>query len=266
MRSRSPAGLGSDGLGRTLLGGLGWAALLCVAQPLASAAPPNEAIVVLDPGHGGSNRGALGPDGAREKDITLALARRVVPLLEARPRVRVLLTRDADHHLSLRERAEMANVVSARLLLSIHCNSTLRVGPRGHEVLLLSAAGQRHPEHPGVLLEPLPVAEVSAEALLSAIRADLGAEGRQELSALAARTLHDALRRHLDSPARGLRQGPYDVLIHAGVPAVVAEVGFLNHPREGRRLLDADYQQRIAQALARGVLAYLDATDTAPNP
>lgn len=235
------------------------------AAPEATAEGADAVIVLVDPGHGGSNRGALGPDGAQEKELTLAMARRLASLLEAQPGVRVLLTRDADHHVSLRERAEMANQVDAQLLISVHCNSAAWVGPRGHEVILLSVDGHQRPEHPGVLLQPLQGAQVGREALASAIEADLQAQGRHELSALAARSLHAALSRHLSGPGRGLRQGPYDVLIHAAVPAVVVEVGFLNHPQEGRRLVEPEFQQRAAEGMAEGVRAYL-AASAAPAP
>lgn len=221
---------------------------------------PRGVVVVIDPGHGGANRGALGPDGTQEKSINLAVALRMQELLEAESELRVVLTRERDHHLGLKERAEVANVLGAALLLSIHCNSAPRVGPRGYESLFLSISGMHDPAHPGVLHEPLDARgdTEQPEALVAAITADLMAQTVHQRSELLARMLDEEMALRLEGPNRGVRQASFDVLIHAAVPAAVVEVGFLNHPHEGRLLASPAYQEEIALALAAAVRRYVE--------
>ncbi len=254
-----------------LLAPLWLAGILGAAAP-AGAAPPAPAaglrfgssspLVVIDPGHGGANRGALGPDGVEEKRITLAVAQRLRAILEDQTEYGLILSHEQDLHISLRERAEVANLLGADLLLSIHCNSSPRPGPRGYESFYLSTGGLQDPAHPDLIHAPLPSQELPEDAAggpqALAILGDLEARARHERSALLALHLVEAMATRLRGPDRGVRQAPFDVLIHARVPAVVVELGFLNHPQEGRLLLDPAHQELAAQALATGVRRYLD--------
>ena len=111
----------------------------------ADAGPARPPLVVIDPGHGGPNNGALGA--GAEKDVTLDVARRIAARLEAETDVRVVLTRDGDWHLPLRDRAEIANQLRADAFISIHCNASPEPGPRGFETWFLSQEGSRHVLH-----------------------------------------------------------------------------------------------------------------------
>lgn len=221
--------------------------------------------VVIDPGHGGSNTGSPGRGDVLEKRVTLAIARAVQRRLE-QAGVRVSLTRARDTYVPIRARARQANALKPRCFLSIHTNATADHGRRGAETYLLSRAA----------------IDIRARRAADAAPDDAGGVVA-ELQALAvARTslrLAELIQRHLvgvglprgDDPYgtvdRGVRQAAHDVLADAEVPAVLVEVGFLDHPVEGRLLASAAGQAVVADRLAAGVLAFLrGASVTAPSP
>lgn len=219
--------------------------------------------VVLDPGHGGAQDGAIGPGGEKEKEIVLAIARELRRELEARGAARVLLTRESDSDLSLAARAEQANEAEAELLLSIHCNSLPRGTPRADEIRGVetwfqsptAASDNAHRIAEQENGEQQPQQELSAE--LSFILDDLGKTAAQRDSALLARAVHQRLIKGLKLPDRGVQQAPLQVLLKAQMPSVLVEVGFLSNRAEAKRLTTAAWQKRIASALADGIEEYL---------
>jgi len=223
-----------------------------VAAPPIGAPPAPEAaafVVALDPGHGGSNLGAAA-DGLVEKDVTLALARRLRARLEATPGVRVVLCRDADVLVPIRARSRCAARAGAGLFLSLHANAT----PAG-----VTPGTQR-----GFELYVLPPEDVTDDAMIAALGAP-GPDGvwtahlaraAGEASIAAAAALEARLRVGLGAGlSRGTRQGgaALDVLRGAGVPAVLVEVGFLDDPRDRPLLATHGGQDRLAEVLAAGV-------------
>ena len=229
------------------------ALVTCAASPAAKAPPrPRLPLVVLDPGHGGGNYGAAGP--AIEKEVTLALARRAAELLERTTGTRVALTREWDHHVGLAERAEIANRLGADALLSLHCNSSPTPGPTGFEAFYLSTPGAAQPRHLRAVRARAP--EGVSEHVRS-ILADLASGGSRLGGAHLADAVREQLARAVPGPDRGVKPAAYTVLVSASVPAAVLEVGFLNHPEEGRALADPAYQERVATGVARGVADFL---------
>ncbi|MDY0059210.1 MAG: N-acetylmuramoyl-L-alanine amidase [Myxococcota bacterium] len=221
------------------------------------AAPP---LVVLDPGHGGSNEGARTGGGVLEKELTGQITARVRRLLEEQTGVRVALTREQDTYLGLRERAELANRLGAALLLSIHGNSAPHDRARGHETFFLSPAGAARlasPEPDPTLAAAVP-SGASEAAAVAAITTELRTTATQRQSERLALLVQQELNRRLVGPSRGVRQATFDVLLHATVPAAVVEVGFLNHPIEGPLLATPAYQERIAAALAAAICRFLE--------
>jgi N-acetylmuramoyl-L-alanine amidase len=208
-------------------------------------------VVAIDAGHGGSNLGAVDAGGLAEKQVTLALARRTRELLAAAPGVRVVLCRDADVLVPIRARARCAAEARASLFLSLHANAT----PAG-----VAPGSQR-----GFELYVLPPADVEDDANLAALggpSADGAWRGHlvrasAERSVAAARALDARLREALTPRlARGIRQGgaALDVLRGAGAPAVLVEVGFLDHAQDRETLRSSEGRERLARALAAGVL------------
>lgn len=231
--------------------------LLLLAPLGASAAP---FTVVLDPGHGGRHDGALSPDGVKEKDVALGVARALRELLEQDDDVRVVLTREDDSHVALVDRTARANGIRADLLLSIHCNSmpTARARKRvvGIETYFLSADASDREAHELAARENADgAAEAGPETLdpISLILQDLSRSQAHADASLLARHLHKSMVTDLDTKDRGVKQAPFVVLLGAEMPAVLVEIGFLSHPVEGKKLARQSHQQRVAAALRDGI-------------
>ncbi len=216
--------------------------------------------VVIDPGHGGSNHGCRAAVGQlQEKDVTLALAWRLAAdLRRALPHAQVVLTRTRDETLTLAERVAFANAEGADLLISLHANASESRTQTGFETYLLDrAASSREAariarrENDGALARP--GAEDPAAAMVRQLA--LGAH-RRNAAWLARRIQQLQAQAFPDRLDRGVRQAPFDVLMGARMPAVLFEIGFLDHPEEGPRLLQAQTQARISRALARAVDEY----------
>ncbi len=241
---------------------------------------PPAPIVVLDPGHGGPDPGTVGY--VVEKQVTLDLALRVKKILEAKG-VEVVLTRDGDYDLApkgvkdlherkildLDKRAEMTNG-NRNLFVSIHVNSAERPA-RGIEVYYLGttlddrvlslAIAENGGGELGVRLTQK--AESTAEAAL----ADLIAQGNLQFSARLADVILERLIERTGTTNRGVHSAPFYVLRYARIPAVLVEVGFANHPTEGRLLARADYRQKLAEGIAEGILEVLqNGAFAATNP
>lgn len=225
-----------------------FAAGSALASPQSLEPPP---IVVLDPGHGGSNLGAAGVTGLHEKQLSLVLARRVAERLRARG-ITVQLTRTADRMLTLRQRVELADRVPADLFVSLHANASPTRAQRGYETYVLTARGI---DIDGRALRsdtttPRPAVDPDVALILDDV--ERGAS-QWEAADLAAR-IQSALRARRGSEGdRGVRQDVQHVLLGATMPAVLVEVGFIDHPVEGRQLADPAIQAQIADAIAEAI-------------
>jgi N-acetylmuramoyl-L-alanine amidase len=213
-------------------------------------------LVVLDPGHGGSNPGARGAvDGVHEKQVTLALAERVAARLEARG-IEVHLTRDRDRTMTLRQRVADANQRAADLFVSIHANASPARTQRGFETFVLTPGGVDVDGRALRAETGTPRGELDAATALVLDDVERGA-AQWEAAELAA-TVQDRLRAvRGDGGDRGVRQDAHHVLLGATMPAVLVEVGFVDHPIEGRELADPAVQDEIAGALADAIAAQL---------
>ncbi|MFO0601285.1 MAG: N-acetylmuramoyl-L-alanine amidase [Myxococcaceae bacterium] len=234
--------------------------LLCVATA-AGATPP---LVVIDPGHGGTQEGASGPDGLLEKNLALTIAKKVKAQLEKDLKANVLLTRDKDALVHLSERVTLANKKKPDLFISIHANSmptaTQRRLNQGIETYFLSAsasgeeakkvAARENAESGG---QP----KGAAGDTLSFILADLQRSETHVDSSRLAYSVHESLIAETQAQDRGVQQAPFYVLMGLEAPAILVEVGFVSHPDEGRLLNDGEYQGRLARAISAGVATFL---------
>ena len=233
------------------------AALLVLLPSLALAAP---FTVAIDPGHGGVHDGAISPDGVKEKDVALGVARELRALLERDGDVRVVLTRDDDVDVALVDRTTLANEIRADLLVSIHCNSmpTRKSRKRawGIETYFLSADASDAEAHALAARENSDGSHDAGPVALdpiSLILQDLSRSQAHADASLLARQLHRSMVEGLDAKDRGVRQAPFIVLLGAEMPAVLVEIGFISHPTEGRLLAKAAHQQKVAAALYAGI-------------
>ena len=186
-----------------------------ILMALGSIARP--AIVVIDPGHGGIDRGGIPGQRLAEKVFTLDTAKRVARILQANAGIEVVMTRDDDRFVSLAERTNIANQYRGRdaVFVSIHYNAALREGAYGIETYYNNTRAYR-------------------------------------LAAL----VHPRVVQAMDTISRGIRQRRYRVLRNNRLPAILVECGFLTNHVEGQRASDPNYRQRIARAIASGILVF----------
>jgi N-acetylmuramoyl-L-alanine amidase len=213
--------------------------------------------IVIDPGHGGEKVGARGPAGTLEKDVTLAIARRLRDQLVDALGVRVFLTRNDDAEVELDTRTAIANNYKADLFVSIHANGFRVRGAKGSEVYFLSyQASDEQSRRTAQIEGAADLGSAAPGSDLALILWDMAqAEHLEESSALAAR-LHDELAGVTGSASRGVKQAPFRVLVGATMPAVLVEVAFISNPREEKLLASAEYQSKVAAALLRGIARY----------
>lgn len=214
----------------------------------ASAAPR----VVIDPGHGGSNLGAQNVGtGLREKQVTLALAKQVAAKLRERG-IEVTLTRTQDRTLTLRQRVDIADKLPADIFVSIHANASPARTQTGYETFVLTAKGV---DVDGRALRSdttTPRPGVDPEIALVLDDVERGA-AQWEAAELAARMQKAIRARRGPKGDRGVRQDAHHVLLGATMPAVLVEVGFIDHPIEGRQLAEPAIQAQLASAIAEAI-------------
>jgi len=220
-------------------------------------------IIVLDPGHGGVEHGAVGPTGLMEKDVTLALARRLKRELERGGRaISVVLTRDEDRLVGLDERTAIANHNRAELFVSIHVNASPRAQAVGAETYYLSTDATDGEARLLAELENKSDSgkrpdELVAQGSLDLVLWDLAQNHYLAESSALAESIQTQLNRLTGTRNRGVRQAPFRVLMGATMPAVLVEVGFISNKDEEELLRSSDYRVRVVGALAAAVQEFL---------
>jgi N-acetylmuramoyl-L-alanine amidase len=229
------------------------AVLVCllVAAPALASPQSGKQVVVIDPGHGGSNLGAVGVNGLAEKHLSLAIAHQVTERLRTRG-ITVQMTRTTDRTLTLRQRIVTADRLPADLFVSIHANASPSRIQRGYETYVLTARGI---DIDGRALRGEPVTRrpgVDPEVSLILDDVERGAS-QWEAADLAARMQRALRERRGPEGDRGVRQDAQHVLLGATMPAVLVEVGFIDHPLEGRQLADPAVQAQLADAITEAI-------------
>ncbi|MGE0638840.1 MAG: N-acetylmuramoyl-L-alanine amidase [Thermoanaerobaculia bacterium] len=223
--------------------------------------PPRESLrrgirtVVLDPGHGGRESGAIGPAGSAEKELVLLLARTLAQKLEQELGLRVVLTRTDDIDLALDDRAALANQNKADLFISLHLNSSLGRTARGAETYFLSlkASDQRAADSAAVENYVAQGSESADNWSLQLLLWDLAQSQHLAASQRFATLVQQELNQQLDVRDRGVKQAPFRVLMGAAMPAVLVEAGFISTREEEQLLRTAEYRAEIADTLVRAV-------------
>jgi N-acetylmuramoyl-L-alanine amidase len=215
--------------------------------------------VVIDPGHGGDDDGVRGSGGALEKNITLAVARKLKASLESRLGIRVLLTRDGDQNVGLDERAALANNNKADLLLSLHANASLRTTMTGAQVFYLSLDeyGEEAQRVAHADSESLPVFGAGARDI-EVILWEMAQARYIERSAALAQSTEAALRGRVPMNPRAIQQAPFRVLVGANMPAVLVEMAFLSNSQQERELTNDTFQNGMVQGLVDAIVRFRD--------
>jgi len=215
-------------------------------------------LIVVDAGHGGKDPGALGRGKTREKDVTLQMAKRLAAALRRSLGCKVLLTREDDRYLPLKDRTAYANQVGADLFISLHANASTNRNAYGLETYYLNLSKNNQAAEVAARENGTSLEDVSN---LEAILFDLMANSKINESSRLAAEIQQALVQHLEpsyAPLKnlGVKQGPFHVLLGATMPSVLVETAFISNHREEKRLNDAGYQKRVADAIVLGVKKY----------
>jgi N-acetylmuramoyl-L-alanine amidase len=221
--------------------------------------PPVSAVrtIALDPGHGGDDEGVHGANGAKEKDLALAVARRAKGVIEARLGIRVLLTRDDDRSISLDERTSIANNNKADLFVSLHANASFRKTTTGLTIFAAAfddtaareaapLGGERVPTFGGGLRE------------IDLVVWDLAQTRHLEHSTSFAGMLEQQLRDRVPLAPAPVARAPLRVLKSANMPAVLVEMGYLSNPDQEKLLTSDGFQSAFVQALYDTILRFRD--------
>lgn len=233
------------------------------AKPRAQTDPDKKRIVVLDPGHGGIDSGAVGY--VTEKAITLDVALRVRKLLQDQG-IQVVMTRTSDTQLSTDKRTDLgmrANMANSKrtLFVAIHVNSSSSPA-QGIETYYFgdtidsSLLAQAYRENGGGTLGQQLTRE--AQTVGQRLVSDLLAQANLIYSRRLAESLQNSMLSGTGAVNRGIHSAPFYVIRNARIPAVLVEIGFANHPVEGRKLASADYRDTIAQSISDGILRFVN--------
>ena len=214
--------------------------------------------IVLDPGHGGKDPGAVGRNGLREKDVVLALAKRVKPRLEARG-YEVLLTRNSDVFIELKDRARFANDSKADLFISIHTNASKNRKVRGIETYFLGVARDRQSSETAMLENA--VSGENALSDLEQILHSLMNQNNMWHSSILAETVQDSMYGGLNGKYGtiknlGVKQAPFFVLSKTAMPAVLLETSFISNSSEEKLLQRGDFRDTLSDSITRGIINY----------
>jgi N-acetylmuramoyl-L-alanine amidase len=214
--------------------------------------------IVIDPGHGGDDTGAIAANGLSERDLTMAVARRLASELRARGHA-VRLTRTDGEGRALSDRTALANRLEAKLFISLHANASNFSSVKGAETYYMSLDDQATDEAAAATarLENEAGARDEPQSDLDLILWDLAQASVLNESAELAVSVQTRLNALLGIRDRGVKQAPFVVLTGATMPAILVEVGFLSNPAEASRLAEAEHQQALAQTVATGVEAFL---------
>jgi N-acetylmuramoyl-L-alanine amidase len=214
--------------------------------------------VIIDPGHGGHDTGAIGKNGTREKDITLAISQKLAEELKQRG-LEVILTRDDDRYVRLEDRAQFANKSRGDLFISIHCNSAPSAKLHGIETYTLNISSDRYSIRLAARENASTEKGISD---LQFILADLATKANTGESTRLASQVQKGLVGQLSHDYSGVKdlgtkEALFYVLLGVKMPAILVETSFLSHAEEEKRLNSEAYQDSVAQAIAQGVEDFL---------
>lgn len=215
--------------------------------------------IVIDPGHGGKDTGAVASNGLSERDLTMAVALRLAAELRARGHT-VRLTREDGDGRALTDRTAIANRLEAKIFVSLHANASTFSSVKGAETYYMSLDDKASDAAAAATarLENEAASGSDEQSELDLILWDLAQASALNESAELAVEVQTRLNALLELRDRGVKQAPFVVLTGATMPAILVEVGFLSNSAEASRLASAEHQQALASAIAAGIEAFLD--------
>ncbi|MCC5791868.1 MAG: N-acetylmuramoyl-L-alanine amidase [Legionellaceae bacterium] len=223
-----------------------------------------DVIVVLDPGHGGKDPGAIGPARHCEKNLVLAIAQKLKQIIDKQPGMQAVLTRKGDYYIGLRERLQIARKADADIFVAIHADAFINQQSNGASVFALSPTGatseaarwlaekENYSELGGVNL-----AELNDDnGMVRSVLIDLSQTATISASLNIGQKLLQSLGKMTRLHNEKVEQARFVVLKSPDIPSVLVETGFISNPKEERNLSNPHYQSRMAQAMFQGIKAY----------
>lgn len=219
--------------------------------------------VVIDPGHGGKDSGAIGPNGLLEKDVVLAIARKLGNLLREKYNMEVIFTRDNDIFIPLEERTAIANSKKADVFVSIHANASRRRNARGIETYFLNWTTDEESmrvaaRENDISFKKMKQAQSELQMILQDLERDSKKEESMRLAYNVQTSMVNALKHDYNEIVDlGVKYALFYVLVNAEMPSILVEASFIsNHEEEGRLSRD-EYREKIAEAIANGIKNYI---------
>lgn len=221
-----------------------------------------DVVIAIDAGHGGDDPGALGYNGTKEKEVTLAIARRLAHLVNREPGLKAVLVRDDDRFIRLRDRMEIARKHRADLFVSIHADAFTDPSVKGSSVFTLSRNGASSEaarwlaarENNADLVGGVSLDD--KDDLLASVLLDLSQSATLQAGGEVAESVFDELKRIGRAHVNRVQQAGFMVLKAPDIPSVLIETAFISNPDEERKLNDAQQQERMASAIKQGIRGY----------
>jgi N-acetylmuramoyl-L-alanine amidase len=216
--------------------------------------------ICIDPGHGGSDQGAIGNLKTEEKVLTLKISKKLKQLIISRLGLEVIMTREEDTEVSLNSRVSKANNLKAQMFVSVHVNSSYRRSAWGSETFYVSLKAT---DQEALLLSQREnesfeeLEKIANDDELKMILWDMAQNEYIKESSILAEYIQNELNVLLKTRNRGVKQAPFRVLMRAAMPAVLVEVAFLSNPSEERKLRDDAFLDRVADAIYLGISKYI---------
>jgi N-acetylmuramoyl-L-alanine amidase len=229
-------------------------------RPRAELSALSSPTIVIDPGHGGKDPGAMSPGGLAEKTVVLQIAKELRQVIrQALPHAQVVLTREDDVFVPLAQRARIANAHQAQLFISMHANSSPQRQASGIETWYASFAANERARQAAARENAMSEAQLSD---LEVILRDLHNTDRINQSAALADMTQTALVRHMATHYdgiinRGVDGAPFLVLLHTSMPSILVETAFVSNPQDEARLRSPAYHRALAQGIWQGVRQFL---------
>jgi N-acetylmuramoyl-L-alanine amidase len=219
--------------------------------------------IVIDPGHGGEDPGAIGPGGLREKDIVLSVGKKLGSILTEQPGTEVIYTRSRDVFIPLNERTEIANSKKADLFVSIHVNASPRKNTRGIETYFLNWTNDQEAIKVAARENKISLKKMEQmQGDLQVILSDLARKSKNEESMKLASNVQNAMVNTLKEKYSriedlGVKYALFYVLVGAEMPSILVEISFISNHEEAKRLASERYKAKVAEAIASGINSYI---------
>lgn len=222
-------------------------------------------VIVLDPGHGGKDPGALGKSGTREKDAVLSIALQLRDILKKEPSVKVVMTREKDEFIELEDRAKLANQEKADLFLSIHINSHPQTSVKGLEFYHFGEASDPRALEVAARENGTPLKDNAPawQFILADKLNDKKIDDSRELAWTTKKAVVSHLHSFYKIKDHGVKTAPFFVLRMTTMPAILAEIAFISNPTEEKLLKSSTFQKRMARGIFEGIKTYIAPLQTA---